>query len=105
MTDLLWADDPDGGPDNAEACIRSHLSRMRFILEHYGIHIISIHGEGYKLALDDGVDVEGVISALDAHKMATLEHRQLGARRRFKRSTGTDKAVDPKGNAMRLGEA
>lgn len=45
LVDILWGDDPDGGPSNAPKCLSVHVHRMRWALRHVGIEVRSIDYE------------------------------------------------------------
>ena len=41
LIDILYADDPDGGPENAPKCLSVHIHRLRWCLRLQGITIKS----------------------------------------------------------------
>lgn len=45
---LLWGDDPDGGPDNAQNAVKVIVSHLR----KKGFRIVNQWGVGYRLAFD-----------------------------------------------------
>lgn len=52
LVDELYGDDPDGGPDNAEGCVQSHISKLRRKLRPRGWLIDSRRFDGYRLVRD-----------------------------------------------------
>lgn len=47
LTDLVYAQDPDGGPMTADSSVASQISRMNQRLGRHGFRIASRHGGGY----------------------------------------------------------
>lgn len=52
IIDELYADDPDGGPENAEGCAQTHISKLRRKLRPHGWLIDSRRFDGYRLVRD-----------------------------------------------------
>jgi hypothetical protein len=48
LRELIWANDPNGGPENAKA-IHVHVNQLNRILASQGIRIRGSHGGGYRL--------------------------------------------------------
>lgn len=49
ITAHIWADDPHGGPDDAEGIIHTHVTNLRKFLKPHGWTVESSRGEGYRL--------------------------------------------------------
>lgn len=46
---VLWGDDPDGGPLNAEGQVRVYVHFIRRKLAGTGLRVATMHGEGYRM--------------------------------------------------------
>ncbi len=53
LTTLLYGNDPNGGPDTPQECIRLFVMRARRKLKPFGIEIKTAWGQGYYLTLAD----------------------------------------------------
>jgi len=47
LFDVLWGEDPDGGPDTADNALKVHISKARRKLAKFPIDIVNIFGRGY----------------------------------------------------------
>lgn len=47
LFDVMWGDDPSGGPETADENLKVHLSRLRKKFSKLAIGIKNIHGSGY----------------------------------------------------------
>jgi DNA-binding response OmpR family regulator len=52
IVEELYGDDPDGGPENAEGCAQTHISKLRRKLRPHGWLIDSRRFDGYRLVRD-----------------------------------------------------
>lgn len=57
LIDVLYGDDPNGGPDDPGDCIRTFIKRLRRRLPEGAIE--NRHGVGYRL--HEGVDVSALL--------------------------------------------
>lgn len=49
IIDILWGDDPDGGPDNPDSRLSNLAQRVKFLGAALGVVVRTVHGRGYYL--------------------------------------------------------
>lgn len=47
LYDVLWGEDPGGGPEYAESSLKVHISKIRKKLSQFSFNIVTIWGKGY----------------------------------------------------------
>lgn len=67
---VLYGNDPDGGPDDADKAVRNHILRLRERLDAHGIAILTIGigqgAEGWMVDPDHIMKLADLIQALPA---------------------------------------
>lgn len=58
IIDAMYGDDPDGGPDRADDCLRTSIARMRMPLLTIGVRILCEWTYGYRLEFEPLTDME-----------------------------------------------
>jgi DNA-binding response OmpR family regulator len=53
LTDLLWGDDPNGGPDWPQNVIRAMIHHAKRKMAGTGMSIVCVWGQGYHLSRPD----------------------------------------------------
>lgn len=71
---VLYGNDPDGGPDDADSAVRSHLKRLRERLDPYGIKVLTIGiGQGAEGWLVDPDHIMALAKLLEALPAMAVE--------------------------------
>jgi DNA-binding winged helix-turn-helix (wHTH) protein len=58
LVELLWGDDPNGGPITAEAAVKVRISHLRRALIGSALRIDTMYRRGWRMVLEDRGDVE-----------------------------------------------
>jgi hypothetical protein len=58
IIDAMYGDDPDGGPDRADDCLRTTIAHMRLPLRTIGVRVLTDWAYGYRLEFEPLVDME-----------------------------------------------
>lgn len=71
IIDMLYGNDPDGGPNNASNVIYTQMISLRRKFEVVGIEIENVHGRGYRV--DDTDRLRDVLAEEIARRFPVME--------------------------------